>query len=85
MTSQGRSRDADWQDINTAPRDGTVVELTWMENGKAQEIWPCQWCHIQRNALFAPGKVGMWTVPDGSMTWNDSNPVGAPTHWRHAA
>jgi hypothetical protein len=72
---------SEWQDISTAPKDGTTIELTWMENGRPQEVWPCQWCHIQRNGLF-PGKVGMWTVPDGSMTWNDSDPDGAPTHWR---
>lgn len=74
-------RNEGWQTIDTAPKDGTVIELTWMEKGNAQEIWPLQWAHIQRNGFF-PGKVGMWTSPDGSMTWNDDNPDGAPTHWR---
>jgi hypothetical protein len=39
-----------------------------------------QWAHIQRNGLF-PGKVGMWTMCDGSMTWNDDDGYG-PTAWR---
>ena len=72
----------EWQDISTAPKDGTVIELTWFDNGKPQEIWPMQWGHIQRNGLF-PSKVGMWVATDGSLTWNDDNPDGAPTHWRH--
>ena len=78
----GRSRFADWQTMDSAPRDGTPVELTWMENGKPQEIWPMRWCHIQRNEFFAPGKVGMWTLLGGGLTWNDDHPDGAPTHWR---
>lgn len=72
---------SEWQDISTAPKDGTLIELTWMENGRPQEIWPMQWAHIQKNGFF-PGKVGMWTAPDGSCTWNDEDPDGAPTHWR---
>lgn len=71
----------EWLPIETAPKDGTVIELTWMEGGKAQEIWPLQWGHIQKNGLF-PGTVGMWVTPDGSITWNADDPDGAPTHWR---
>jgi len=71
---------SEWKTIESAPKDGTVVVLTWMEGGEPQEQWPMQWGHIKRNGLF-PGKVGMWTTSDGSITWNDSNPDGAPTHW----
>ena len=75
-------RNDGWQPIATAPRDGTIVDLTWMDDGEAQEIWPMQWGHIQRNGLFAPGVTGMWIVPDGSLTWTEHDPAGAPTHWR---
>ena len=46
-----------------------------------QEIWPMQWGHIQRNGLF-PDVVGIWVSPGGSVTWNESDPYGAPNHWR---
>ena len=72
---------ADWHTIDSAPRDGTIIDLTWMENDLPQEIWPMQWGHIQRNGLF-PDVVGMWVAPDWSVTWNEDDPSGAPTHWR---
>lgn len=71
----------EWQDISTAPRDGTLVELTWMENGRPAEIWSMRWGAIHRNGLF-PGQIGMWVAPDGSCTWNEQYLDGAPTHWR---
>jgi hypothetical protein len=71
----------EWQPIDTAPKDGTVIELTWMDGGEPQEIWPMQWSHTQRNGLF-PGIVGMWVSPDGSVTWNSTR--FGPTHWRKA-
>lgn len=72
----------EWQPIDSAPRDGTIIELTWMDNGRPQEIYQMRWSPTQRNAFFAPGVVGMWVVPDGSMTWTESDSNGAPTHWR---
>jgi len=71
----------EWRTIESAPRDGRIVYLTWMEGGVPQEIWPMQWGHIQKNGLF-PGVTGMWIAPDGSVTWNEADPAGAPTHWR---
>lgn len=70
-----------WQPIETAPRDGTVVEITALEDdGTPFEIWPASWGHIQRNELFAPGVIGMWIVTAMDMTWLEGE--GGPTHWR---
>lgn len=75
---------SEWQPIETAPKDGSVIELTCFQlKGEPFEIWPMQWMAIQRNWLF-PGVVGMWTTPDGSITWNDDHRGGGPTHWRPA-
>jgi hypothetical protein len=75
----------EWQPIETAPKDGTVVLLTWMDGLTHQpaEIWPMQWGHIQRNGLF-PERTGMWVSPDGSVTWNGSADDFGPTHWMPA-
>lgn len=71
-----------WQPIDTAPKDGTPVELTALfPDGTPFEIWPMQWGHIQKNGLF-PGVVGMWVTTDGGITWNGSPEEGGPTHWR---
>ena len=72
-----------WAPISTAPKDGTVIELTALdEDGDPFEIWPMSWQHIKRNGLF-PGVIGMWATPYGSLTWNaDMNGDYGPTHWR---
>lgn len=70
------------QPIETAPKDGTVISVTAFEDdGEQFETWPMQWGHIQTNEMFAPGQIGMWVVPDGSITWREGD--GGPTHWRH--
>lgn len=70
-----------WFPLETAPKDGTVVELTVFDNGKPYEIWPMKWGHIKRNGLF-PDQVGMWMTPDGEITWGGTEDQGGPTHWR---
>lgn len=77
---------SEWQPIETAPRDGTEVELTWLENGRPQEIWPLCWNRFATNHLVQDHK-GIWAMHDrltGAlvMTWSEENPDGAPTHWR---
>jgi hypothetical protein len=77
---------SDWDDISTAPRDGTEIELTWFDNGKPAEIYPMRWNQFAENPLFQEGK-GIWamhshTTGELIMTWTESDPDGAPTHWR---
>ena len=71
----------EWQPINTAPRDGTEVELIWMEDGQPQEVWTMRW------QLFRGGKAGVWAMQSklsGALlcTWSEADPSEGPTHWR---
>lgn len=76
----------EWQPIATAPRDGTEIELTWMENDRPQEIYPMRWNRFAGNKLVQDEK-GIWAMhsrTNGALlsTWCEQNPDGAPTHWR---
>lgn len=75
----------DWQPIETAPRDGTPVQLTWMEKGRPQEIWILCWNQFATNHLVQDHK-GIWALHDRRtgelvLTWCEDDPDGAPTHW----
>lgn len=72
----------EWQTIESAPRDGTLIRVGWKEpeDAEMQEWFTMQWAHVQKNGLF-PGVVGMWVEPTGAFTWNEADPAGAPTHW----
>ena len=69
------------QPIETAPKDGTLIELMAIEDGRVRDTCAMRWCAIQRNRLFS-GVTGMWTAPDGGFTWNGTQENGGPTHWR---
>jgi hypothetical protein len=58
-----------WQPIETAPRDGIAIWLTWMENSEAMESYVMSW------------QNGMWQSPTGFLFWIPDKDVG-PTHWR---
>lgn len=76
----------DWQPIGPAPRDGTEVELTWMENGRPQEVYPMVWNRFATNWIVQ-GHKGIWAMHNRKtgeimVTWSEADPEGAPTHWR---
>jgi hypothetical protein len=79
----------EWQPIETAPRDGRLVELTWMENDKPQEIYPMCWNLFAENKIVQDGK-GLWAMHNQNTgqimaTWTEADPEGGPTHWRPIA
>jgi len=73
--------EGEWSDIATAPKDGSLIRLTWMIEDEPQDEFVMRWGHIQRNGLF-PGRVGMWVSPCGSFTWNEDGMGGGPQFWQ---
>lgn len=66
----------EFQPIETAPRDGTLIEVHHQHCG----TFPMRWDPAAKSALF-PGVIGMWTTPSGDFTWTESEGYG-PTSWR---
>ncbi len=80
---------SEWRDISTAPKDGRIVDLTWMGRDGPEEIWPMQWDAHASNPLVQEGK-GIWVLRNrrtGSieMTWTEKDGDAGPTHWRPPA
>lgn len=62
---------------NTAPKDGRLIGL-WAEDVGGP--FPMRWDADATNPLVGDVR-GLWVMADGSMTWSDHDPAGAPTHW----
>lgn len=71
-----------WHPMRTAPRDGTIIVLAWFEDGKPAEQWPMRWNPRGKN-LLVQEHAGIWETPDGSLTWSEEHPDGAPDAWRY--
>lgn len=65
----------DWLPYETAPKDGTMVQLRAEDEGPFEMYWDAD-----RLGMVSTSK-GVWVLRGGGMTWCDELPAGAPTHW----
>lgn len=68
----------DFRMIDTAPRDGTLIEVMAEDAGS----FLMRWNPSGRNALVSK-RSGIWEAHDSSLTWCEDDGFG-PTHWRPA-
>ena len=68
----------DMRPIETAPRDGTLVEVFHEDVGS----FMMRWNAIGWNQLVSV-EPGIWKAPDGVFTWCEDRDFG-PSHWRPA-
>lgn len=67
---------SDYQDISTAPRDGTVIEVMDPDCGSFAMSWNADGF----NPLVSTSE-GIWECPGKTMTWCEDNDCG-PRYWR---
>jgi hypothetical protein len=66
----------DYRPIDTAPRDGRLIEVFDEEVG----AFIMRWNPAGENALAQPGP-GIWETPGGRLTWSEYAGLG-PRWWR---
>ncbi|ABE63624.1 hypothetical protein Nham_2856 [Nitrobacter hamburgensis X14] len=68
-----------WEDISTAPRDGTIIEVIEPDVGAFAMRW-----NPNGFDLLTSKRKGVWELPSGGparLTWSEDNYLG-PTNWR---
>jgi len=66
----------DWRPIETAPRDGTEIEVTDQET-----FWGVMRWNVAGFNPLVSKDYGIWECPGGNFTWCEDDGFG-PTHWR---
>ena len=67
----------EWQKIETAPRDGTIIMVRCDDEGPFEMFWNA----FGTNHYFQRG-MGIWEAVGGHFTWSEEKGLG-PTHWKH--
>lgn len=62
----------------TAPKTGRLIGLGSDDVGGP---FPMRWEPEASNPLVGDHR-GLWVMVDGSMTWSDHEPCGAPEYWQ---
>ena len=70
-----------WQDIATAPKDGTVV-LLFQEGRIATGIWIDTSHEVQEEVARDGNRVTFEWVKQVSGYWDTSDDIYVPTHWQ---
>lgn len=78
MGSKMQKVGADWRSIESAPRDGTLIEVMDPDAGR----FAMQWNAAGHNPIFQKEYGGgIWECPGGNFTWSEDEGAG-PRFWR---
>lgn len=66
----------DYRPIETAPRDGTVIEVMTESAGPFAVFWNPEGVNP-----LVPHSRGIWECPGGTLTWSEDDGYG-PKYWR---